>query len=309
MIRPLLRAVVLATISGVFLFPASAPAALLVYEGFVGYTAANLDLAGAPNANTIGLDTTVEYAGTSIASYTLVGTSLSFGSRFTTNGGSVSVAGATAVAAAKLKLNSPPGSPYTGTLFSSYLINITSRATSGSNLGGGIRVATDTGPTNEHFLNYADNRTSGNNVAAGYDDGTNISGSAALGTGTTYLMLSRFTLVGSATGSATATTWAFTQAQYESFLDLGGTEAVLLGLTATGYTAKATDTATLPVASNAFSDSTYEQIVNAGLTAQWDEIRYATTVEEVTGRPIPEPATSLLALLGLALLHRRRRRA
>ncbi|MDF3056925.1 MAG: anchor protein [Rariglobus sp.] len=283
----------------------SAHATLLVYEGFNGYTLGAL--AGqTPNTNTIGLDRTVGYydgpALFRTANYTLQSSSLSFAG-LQTSGGSLNFSAGTNVIGADIDI----ATPFTGTLWSSYLVRLSTKSTGLSGDGATIRIGTtpsDSSTTN-HFNSWADSRSSSTNVAVGYGStGTNGTGTLALNT--TYIVINRFTNVGNASGG-TATLWALTVAQYNTFRLNGGDEAALGGTTVTA-TASNTLTGTF-----VFSSTQAVGIVTVNDAGAYDELRFGSTLADVT--PIPEPATSA-ALLGLACglvlaarrrLHRNRR--
>jgi hypothetical protein len=278
---------------------------LLVYEGFNGYSGSMSTVT--PNAFTVGLNTSVAYGGATVANYT-VSSGLTFGSNFATSGGSISVTGATAVAAATLAIG---GTPYTGTLYNSYLVQITNRSTAAAGDGSAARVASATDQTGERFVAYADSRNSSTQVAVGYDGGaansTAAGNSLVTSPTTTYLIIARFTGVGSTGTSQTASIFAMTQAQYENFLGLGGTEAVLDGLSVvagglTGLTAKGTDTGSV---TEGFATGNFVHFVSVANTAKFDELRYGSTLADVI--PVPEPGAGALGILGAALLMRRRR--
>ena len=276
-------------------------AVLLVYEGYNGYSGSLGSVATPnPNANTVGLDTATAYQGASVTNYAVNASSLTFGSNFATSGGSVTVPASTAVAAARISLSSSFSG---GVLYSSYLIRINSRTT-GTNDGGGTRLSNDITNGTERFLSYADSRTSSSSTAIGYDSTVATAPSGAvLSTSTTYLVVSRYTGVGTPS-SGTGTLYVFTQAQYDAFFALGVNDTNLdnLSVALGELTAKSTDTGST---ANGFATGNYVHLVNQGNSSTFDELRYASTLGEALG--IPEPGAGALALLGVALLFRRRR--
>lgn len=300
----ILRFLLVPVLSGASLLSQS-QASLLVYEGFVGYSG-NLGSA-TPNSNTIGLNQSVAYTGAGVANYTVNASSLSFGSNFLTNGGSVTTTSGTSVAAATMAL----GSSYVGTLYGSYLVQLTSK---GSAAGDGAlaRIANTAANVGERFESFADSRSSSTNIGAAYDS-TAAVGSTGLATGTTYLMLSCFTNVGSAlsggAGSGIATVYALTLAQYESFLAAGATQSYLdsaaVGTGSSEITGRVSDTVTSGTYS--FSTGNFAQFVSVADVAQFDEMRYGTTLADVI--PVPEPSTFVLAAAGLGALYVLRRRS
>lgn len=280
-------------------------ASLLVYEGFAGYSG-NLG-AVTPNSNTIGLNQGVAYQGGGVANFTVNASSLSFGSNFLTSGGSVTTTNGTSVAAATLSL----ASPYVGTLYGSYLVQLSNKA-SGAGDGALARISSNNANSGERFISFADSRSSSTNIGASYDAAGPAVGTTGLVTGTTYLMLSRFTNVGSSigVGGGAATVYALTLAQYESFLAAGATQSYLdntaVGLGSAQITGRVSDTnnnsGTYTLATGGFA-----QFVSVGDVAQFDEMRYGTSLADVA--PVPEPSTFALAAVALGALYVLRRRS
>jgi len=283
-------------------------ATLLVYEGFNGYTTGTL--AGqTPNANTAGLDTTVGYydgGGTRTAGYTIQATGLSLGS-LQTSGGALAFTSGTNVIGPDIEIGA---TAFTGTLWSSYLVNLASPK--GGNTGDGAVVRIGTSPAdsaNGHFNSWADSRTSGTastNVGIGYGSTTPTAtnGTAPLAVSTTYIIISSFTNVGASLSSGTsgvAKLWALNASQFASFLAAGGDEAALAG---TSVTATATQTVT--TGTFTFSSSNAIGLVTVGDIGVIDELRFGSSLADVT--PIPEPATTALLLgIGCGVLITRRR--
>ena len=75
-------------------------AALLVYEGFDGYSAGSNFTGVMPNGNTIGLDTSVSYGGSGAGTFTATATGLTMPGLLSSGGSATSTA-ASAVVAAK----------------------------------------------------------------------------------------------------------------------------------------------------------------------------------------------------------------
>jgi uncharacterized protein (TIGR03382 family) len=132
---------------------------------------------------------------------------------------------------------------------------------------------------------------------------------------TTYIIIAKFTNAGTALNSTTTTgqssLWALTEAQFGNFIVGGGTEAYLNAATvtgtATGVTARGND-ATLITGSYSLASGNFAALVSVNDTGSFDELRFGTTLADVT--PIPEPATAAAAAGGfaalLAVLRRRR---
>lgn len=306
MLRPRNPRVSLALLLAVLAsFAPSVHATLYVYEGFNGYTTGAL--AGQkPNGNTVGLDTNINYyddGGNRTAGFAIHSTGLALGS-LQTGAGALAFSSGTYVIGADISQTA-----VTGTLWSSYLVNFsTNSATSGN--GTLVRIGStpaDSG-TNTRFTSWADSRNSSTNIGVAYNGATGTDGTAGLATGTTYILISKFTNVGtslSAGTPGTATLWALTAAQFDSFIAAGGTEDLLLPASVTA-TATQTTTTGGPFT---FNSNTAFGIVAVGNAGVIDELRYGSTLADVIPTAIPEPAaTTALAGLAAALCAVRRNR-
>ncbi|MFH1496685.1 MAG: PEP-CTERM sorting domain-containing protein [Verrucomicrobiota bacterium] len=284
----------------------SAQATLLVYEGFHGYDLGAME-GQTPNGNTTGLDQSVGYydgATTSRADkFSVQSAGLSLGS-LQTSGGSLQFITGTGVIGADIDIGP---TAHTGTLWGSYLVNLTSKGSGGSD-GAVLRIGSKPSEsTAAHFNSWADSRSNSANIAVGYASGT-ANGNGSLTNGTTYIIISKFTRVGQTvdtTNTGVATQWALDAGQFADFLDAGGDEAALNSVSITGVSTSTVSSIT----SNAFSSSMAFGLVTVNDTGTFDEIRFGTDLADVT--PIPEPG-SLAALAGLCSIFAfatRRRRA
>jgi hypothetical protein len=283
-------------------------AELLIYEGFNGYATGAGGLNSVkPNANTIGLDQTVNFGGTGPAAMTVSASSVGFSANFLTTGGSVSMTGTgAAVLAAPIDLLGPTP---TGTLYASYLVNLGGHGAASGD-GTHTRIGSDTGTGNSHFQTYADSRSGSTATAIAYGT-TIVNGAETLTSGTSYLMISSFTNMNTAlSGTVTGIgrTYALTAAQYDSFLAAGAMESYLtstaIGTAANQITSRVTSgTAT----SGTFSlvDGNFAHFVTVGHTLSLDEMRYGTALADVVAA-IPEPSTIVMSVLGIAFLASRR---
>ncbi|MDR1284242.1 MAG: hypothetical protein LBK99_26000 [Opitutaceae bacterium] len=286
----------------------SVQAGLLVYEGFDGYTPGTGLEGSTPNENTVGLDTTrvyVDGAATERYTDTVLADGLTFGSLGTSGGAlGFSNTGETSngvnVLGAYL---SSDVSGYTGTLWNSYLVNLTIQGT-GATAGMGIRIGASPSESTSRFNSWGDSRNGSNNtrVAVTYGSGTTgKDGTAGLELNTTYIIISRFTNAGLDLGvsvSGTATLWALTETQFADFLAAGGNETALANVS---VTAMVTEN---PVTSGKQTFTGAISFVSANDAGTIDELRWGSSLESVTPVvPVPEPATVALVLgMGAGLL-------
>ena len=296
---PLVAAACLAT---------EARASLLVYESFTGYTSGTLE-GQKPNANTTGLDKNVGYydgAATSRAGRFTLTTGLSLGS-LAVSGGALAYATGTNVIGADISI----GAAFTGTLWTSYLTQITTR---GSLLGDGALLRVGDSPSDSSDIRYtswADSRGGLTgalptpNLAVGYAGTTPSNSDGSLTLGITYIILGRFTNVGASSGVATL--WALDQTQFAAFLAAGGTESALAGTSVT-----ATATQNNPSTARNFITTDAFALITANGTGVFDEIRFGSSLGDVAPIAVPEPSNAtafagLAALLATFLPRRRRR--
>jgi hypothetical protein len=290
--------------------------ALLVYEGFTGYSGSTL--AGKmPNANTVGLDTAVAYAGSAgdgPGNFSLV-TGLTF-SNLVTSGQAVSFndTPANSVASARLALQSN----YNGPLYSSYLVNLSGKGT-GSNNGFEIRIANDDASGGARFRTFADTRTGTSNVPGVDYQGPNTDGIAdstgpVLTNGTTYLIVGSFTRAGQGLTSGSpgvGTMYAFTTSQFDYMMGQSDPTAYLESLTAENIGTGANQISafareTVTSNTHSFSNGNRLQWVNVKDNGTVDEIRFGSDFLSVV--PIPEPASAAFASFAVAALSFRRKR-
>lgn len=307
-----------------------AEAALLVYDGY-SYADGSSISGAMPGTSTVGLNRTVAYQGAVNNGYTYNPGSLSFGSLITTGGSMNFAVGTNAITGTiSLGTGSAPyagatvytgGTSYSGTLYSSYLIKL-NKAPNGSTAFQS-RVADSIVSSNARYIAAADSRVGSTNVPSLAYDGSDtsaatvtVSTGAALGTTETYLVISRYTNVGttpSAADQATATMFILSLAQFNTMLSSGlSFESYLDGADATALTAKIEDKNSA-TNNNDFADGRFAGYLSistnstAGSTGIIDETRYGTTMDDVIPL-IPEPSTAALLLLAVPLVSRRNRR-
>lgn len=266
----------------------SANAALLLYEGFSGYTAGSAFDTVTPNGNTTGLadsgtgSSYANAAGTNSAStMTVAAGGLSLGS-LATSGGALNFSTSTAVGSANI--TSTTGS---STIWGSFVVSMSTFNSTTASGGFEVRLNSNAGSLsgNAYFRSDADTRGElGTGVSVSYG-GTLGAAGGSLTAGTPYLILSKFD-----TTAGTSTLWALSAPQFDAFVAAGRTEA-FLNANATA-TASATRPATGTFGWNSAGTPSYLEIVTSGAAGVVDEIRYGETIAEVT--PVPEPSSALL---------------
>lgn len=294
---------VLALVSG-----SSSQAALLVYEGFDGYTTGSITGKNV-SANTIGLSGSWQTSGS--PPHQVIETGLTFNGLVTRGGAlsfSSSVTRLTGVALT-------PSLAAGATLYSSYLVNLSTLGSGDSGVGTRIHPSSATGSGGTggaYFSSFADTRPSANPAIAysdKFDPDNTITGSSALKENETFLIISIFTNVGG-TGTGNAYLYALNQNQFTHLLAVTDLETYLsstsVGQGDTQIWATAQDL-NVSVGSYSFNSSDYFQILSLGGTlGVIDEIRYGTTLADVLS--VPEPSRMLLAglgLFGVLMCHRR----
>lgn len=276
--------------------------ALLVYEGFNGYTVGELN-GQAANSNSQGLSGNWDQS-----SYTnrhlITSTGLTFDGLLT-NGGALTIGNSTRLTGIAM---SHAGVASGGTLYSSYLVRINIA----TGIGSGIltRVnGTSATTANGYYNSFADGR-GGTEPAVSYDTSYNVpnhaSGSSALTTGNTFIVISSFTNVGNSS-PGDANLYVLNQAQYTNLLAIGinNLSSLTVGQNSNQVWASAAQTGVSLNAS--FDSSDFLHILSLDTTGTIDEIRYATTLAEVL--PIPEPSSTMMmgAAAAFTLLRRRRK--
>ena len=287
LIRPCVRSarnVAAATLAlGVLYGGSLAQAGVLAYEKF-GYALANgANLNGvATNAPGLTGNYTVTALGGGTSTFQTAG--LTFSPNFLPcSGGAVlcSVTGANNYARLGVALNA---GTVTGTVYTSYLANF-------STLG------TVAGPIASSHLNSTTGGTDAtcwfrSDVAAsvtlkrpgvGYDATEAAATTGNLVSGTTYLVVSKFTNVGSALSAGSpgvATTWVFTQAAYDNWYYAGALESQL------GTYASFTAAESVTSGTFTFNNTRFAQLVagtgaGAAEAVTFDELRYGTELVDV----------------------------
>lgn len=302
-----LRRVVAGSTFGVLVATSPAQAALLVYEGYAGY---GTSLVGVkPSSSTVGLNRSVDYGPATVSTYTVSPTSLPFSQSFYTQPGSLGTTSTSAgIAAAQLSL----AASHTGTLYHSYLVRFGGHSTA-SGEGSQSRVSNDQSTTTTRLIADADTRQ-GSLTTQGIGYGSSVeTGGVELPVNTTYLMIAKWTNVGTTLSAGTPggrSLYALTSDQFDSFWAAGATESYLdntaIGSGANAITSRIIG-ANATSGSVAFNSGSYTHFVTVGHAVAFDELRYGTTLNDV----IPEPTSvGLLATVAtVGLLWRRRRQS
>lgn len=292
-----------------------ASAALLVNETYDNYTPIDFLTTGptpnAPSANGLGLTGTYVVNNPGGGSgFSFAAGGLAFADYNTTAGNKLiykSSGGGTTLAA-ELSISSS----VTGTLYSSYLVNIN---VANSNTGGFTEVrvapAVNTGGDGTRFRSQPDSMVSNaNGPGIGYSGTTGLgSSSTALTPGATFMVISRFTNVGTALSAGTpgtGTIFVLNESQYLAFKAASFSESYLN----TGdVTARVDSTAITSGGPLAFASGNFIQIGGIGSTnaiTYIDALKYGTDLTSVV--TIPEPsAAALVVLASIAGFTRRRR--
>jgi len=284
----------------------TAHSSLLVYEGF-DYGATRTDgqtIAGQSAAATLGLQgfyatTTSGGADPGTAVYTNQG--LSFDNFLPSSGGALkqSTPAVSTLAFSVAGVTLDTGTQ-TGTLYSSFLFQRQDQTSAnGKFFQVRLNTGNTTGAASAYFRQAADQQTV-NRPGTSYGTGnpTTASDTGSIADDTTYLVISRFTNVGtelSAGSPGVATTWVFAQSDYNVWRSIGGSQESTLG----DY---ATWTATQSATSGTFTFANDRAIQFALLggndggayTIVTDELRWSTTLDVVA---IPEPTTATLLLV------------
>lgn len=295
-------------------------ATVFVQETFDNYTAGSLI---GKTAVATGLTGTYGLNGGGVPAVTVTSGGLVFGALNNASGNRVVFSSATNlsnVARVEIDLASSPS--FTGTLYTSYLFNISARSgdTAGWAQGVGVSdTATGSAGSTGRFRTLVDSPTNANGATV-YNPSASAStfaGSTPTANGTTtYLLVARFTNVGqalSAGAPGVATMWVLTEAQYNQ---AGGslTDAYLDGLTvgvgAGQVFAKSTSSAVS--GSSAFVDTNFLQLASVvgGGTAEnvaYDRITIGDNLSAVTAVPEPLAITSFAVMTAAGALATRRR--
>lgn len=276
--------------------------ALLVYEGFTGYGTGELN-GKAASPDSIGLSGS--WDGSSYTNrHQLTASGLTF-SGLATSGGALSTLAD--VRLSGIAMNHA-GVATGGTLYSSYLVNLSVATTAGSGLVTRINSTSAT-QSSGYFNSFADGRV-GTHAATGYDstfDPSNHSlNSSVIPTGQTFIIISSFTNLGSSSGG-TASLHVLSQAQFLNLRNIGLSNLATLAVGQGATEAWATASASSTTFNGSFDSTDFLHILSLSSSSTIDEIRYGTTLEAVL--PVPEPSALVLTGLAFAGLTVRRKRS
>lgn len=289
--------------------PLPTHAALLVYENYDGYATGALTGKAAT-----GLGLTGDYSGSTSYLVTAPGSGLLFSSLSTDASGRALSVSTTSGISSAVALG--PGISVTGTLYTSYLLQLTTAGTTGTFSEARVADTAGANGSASRFRTLGEGRSStAGIVGVGYNSTDNVVGTGALATGTTYLIIGRYDNLGTSGQTGTGTVWALSAAQYDFFnLDNVITDAELdgaaVGTGVGNVTSKATHTATTSL-SNTFETGDFLQIATLGgggnpQVAVHDELRYGTSLADVTAIPEPSSLLVLGSVAGLLVWRRRK---
>ncbi|WP_052573350.1 GDSL-type esterase/lipase family protein [Haloferula sp. BvORR071] len=283
-----------------------ASAAPFVYQGFDGYSATPLP-GQTIGSNVVGLNAaaTVTSAGTGANANVFQEAGMSF-SNLVVSGGSGLYSDATG--RASYIGFAYTGPTVTGTLYSSYLVKLVTAQNAASVVSLRVNATPTSGGTASYFHAYADNL--GNGFTSSQYDANNMSTASAttLATNTPYVVLGRFTNVGTALSAGTpgvATTFVLTAAQFDFFKEGGFTDAELdgaaIGSGPSNVTSRVSDA---PVTTATYTLTSGNGIQfgpgNAGVsqTVAYDEFRFGSSLNEVLPlvAVVPDPVAVTLTV-------------
>jgi len=273
-----------------------AHALLYAYDGF--------DYQGVANDTTlVGVDPAISSTGssgigTAIAGANAAGqggtsnifqsTGLTFGALQTRSGGGryKNINGAAAFMGYQFT-GTPPVAG--STLWTSHLVRLVVEKTSGSVISLRLNSSKTAGSGTSYLVTYSD---VAGTVAARYDT-AQTNGTGVMTVGTTYVVIGRFTGVGTTTGTRKATTYILNEAQFANYADGGFSDTEWDAVTSFGagpdqIIARAEDTYTDATAFNLLANGGIQfGIGNAGSNGGlgqdvlFDEMRCASTLSEV----------------------------
>jgi len=279
------------------LIPTSAQANVLIYEGFSGYTVANLK---GQTVTATGLTGTWTEAWEGPTPITYNSTGLTFGSGASTYAVTGGAANITANAYSPGYTAQMNTGTITGTIFGSYLVNW-GGPPNGPFGGAGVYTRFYDGSNSTLIASPQIN----GNMTIKYSGATTTTATFLSNQpNTTYMAISKWTNIGNvdSTGTGDGVLWVLSAANYANVIAAGLSEASLdlyntQKLTASG------STFTL---GNANSFQFDISAGTSGYTRTIDEIKYGTTLTDVAA--VPEPATWAMLAFGLTAVTVLRRR-
>lgn len=266
-----------------------ASADLLVYQGFSGYTAAPLP-GQTIGAQVQGLNAaaTITSAGTGANANVFDATGMSF-SNLVVNGGKGLYSDTTG--RPSYIGFAYTGPTVTGTLYSSYLVRIATTQNANSVVSLRVNTTPTTGGAGSYFHSYADVVAS-TFTASQYDlNNLSTASGTTLAINTDYVVLGRFTNVGTALSAGNpgiATTYVLTAQQFDFFKDAGFTDAELdgapIGSGQSNVTSRISDA---PVVTGTYTLTAGNGIqfgpgnASANQIVSYDELRFGTSFNDV----------------------------
>lgn len=228
-------------------------------------------------------------------------TDLTFGSKFyTTGGGSVRLDAYKKNHSARLGAALSTAA-VTGDLWNSQLVNYEALSGAGWGRSGVLLNTAADGTGTSSFQAFSDAVATSNTDKPGVAYSATFAtygGGFTLATGTTYLILAKFTNVGTALSAGTpgqATLWLFTQTGYESWVANSGLESGLSTYASASASAAAVTSGTFNFTGFLIVYNTRGNVTSYDYqTLLTDEVRYGTTLADVV--KVPGPAGTVVTL-------------
>lgn len=305
-----------AVIAGFSSTPA-AQATLLAYEGFTGYTAGQQLAGKTVGSSAYGVSGTVGGIGQS-NDYYASSNGLTFGSMPVSAGSGMYTDNAGVAAGLTYNYSGPS---VTGTVYTSFLLNIASGITTASSSGLRINTSQNASGSTAFFQSYGDTSSStvpGNAYglnASQVNSSAPATTAGSLSLNTTYLVVGIFTNTGtslSAGSPGLGTTYVMTLDQYNYFNSHGGITTSALAAATVGATGNNT---VFSAVSSSVTSGTYTLQTGGGIqfaignaqvsqTVYFDEMRVGTSLSDVV--PVPEPSSVAMVLGGISFFVLRR---
>lgn len=279
-------------------------ASSLVYESFSGYAAGNM---GGQTITGSGLSGNYANGGAGAITYDSNG--LAFSNLAVTGGSITNAGGGGSFIGASLSGSAG------GTLYTSYLVRFNAdpnvAVTTAAQIG--LNSGTTTGGGTRYFNVMADSPAAGSVVPGfGYNFGaTGETAANALVANTTFMVIAEINNVGAALSGGTVgsgTVWVLSESQFNSFKPGGFTSAELnaaaVGLGGADVWARYTTATPVTTGTYAYTGAALQLSLTplSTSTSNMDEVRWGTTLDDVTPLAVPEPGAWAMAMCAAVAL-------